>query len=126
MHRHCLFILLLSWIIPLQAVAGVLLNAPCPDSSAMNHTAMQMNEMVMTGNTAAMDKMPCCPDKTPKQAPSCKNMNSCHLCKTPGQIYRVDALSLATNLSLADAVIPPAAMFSMFNPASIWRPPSTT
>lgn len=73
-----------------------------------------------------MDKMPCCPDKPPKQSPSCKNLNSCHLCKTPGQINLFDTLRLAENLSLADAAIAPATMLSIFNPASIWRPPSTT
>ena len=117
-YRH-FFILILSLILPLQAAAGALLNAPCSDAAEMSAMG---DEKVMH----AMADMPCCPDQVAADAPDCKTLDSCHLCKIQCQlvIYRAAAFSPALNG--ADHL--PLAHLSraIFNPASIWRPPSIT
>lgn len=106
-------VLILSILMPLQVMAEALLSvSPCP---------MEMKMGDMDSN----ETMPCCPDKTKLSSPnSCKTAKTCHLCKTPGQIYlpATTVFTSVTDLSLLPKLPfpPPAEM----NPASIWRPPS--
>ena len=114
-HYPLLFILLLSFVMPLQVAAEILLSsAPCPEEMTM-----QMNE------AAASEAMPCCPDADDTdKVNSCGTAKSCPLCKTPVQvfIYSPTFFSSLTRLSV-HVKIPPL-IVAGFNPASIWRPPN--
>lgn len=106
-------VLILSILMPLQVMAEALLSvSPCP------------MEMKM-GDTDSNETMSCCPDKTQlSNANPCKTAKTCHLCKTPGQVYlpATTIFTSITDLSLLPK--PPLPQPAEMNPASIWRPPS--
>lgn len=100
---------------PLQVAAEILLSsAPCPEEMTM-----QMDEMGMS------EAMPCCPDadETDDINP-CETAKSCHLCKTPVQVFIYSPTSFCSLLNVSSHVKSPPAIVAVFNPASIWRPPS--
>ncbi|HCS63454.1 MAG TPA: hypothetical protein DIW64_04845 [Cellvibrio sp.] len=106
-------VLILSILLPLQVMAGALLTvSPC---------AME----IKMGDTDSNYIMPCCPDETElSNTNSCKTIKTCHLCKTPGQIY-LPATTIFTSLTdLSLLAKPPLTRPADINPASIWRPPS--
>lgn len=108
-----MFVLILSILMPLQVMAeALLLASPCPMEMKMGD--MDSNEI-----------MPCCQDKTELSSTnSCKTTKTCHLCKTPGQIY-LPATTVFTSLTdLSLLAKPPLSNPAEMNPASIWRPPS--
>jgi hypothetical protein len=110
-----LVVLLLSILMPLQVAAEAMLSAsPCPEEMAM---AMD--------DTDSGESMPCCPDKDETtNATSCKTTKSCHLCKTPGQVYLPVPTVFTSFADLSLSLKPPLPRITALNPASIWRPPS--
>jgi len=106
-------VLILSILMPLQVMAEALLStSPCP------------MEMKM-GDTDSDETMPCCPDKAELSNPSsCKATKTCHLCKTPGQIYLTATTIFASLTNLSLLAKPPLSHPAEMYPASIWRPPS--
>ncbi len=110
-----LFILLLSFMMPLQVAAEILLSATqCPEE-----TTMQMDE------SGAGETMPCCPeeDDTDK-VNQCKTAQSCHLCKTPVQVFIYSPAPFSSLLISSLHLKTPSVTLTVFNPASIWRPPN--
>lgn len=118
MYRYpLLLILLLSFVMPLQVASEILLSAsPCPE------------EMTMVMDEAGVSEaMPCCTDAddTDKVNP-CETAKSCHLCKTPVQVYLYNPASFSSLSSLSAHVKTPPWIVAIFNPASIWRPPNAS
>lgn len=91
---------------PLQVAADTLLSTPaCPE------------EMVM--------EMDCCPNANDLDSvKQCETAKSCHLCKTPVQIYLYSHAPFASLSKLSAYVKTPPLILAIFNPASIWRPPN--
>jgi hypothetical protein len=108
-HYPLLFILMLSFVMPLQVAAEILLSsAPCPEEMTM-----QMNE------AAASEAMPCCPDADDADKVNpCGTAKSCHLCKTPVPTFFSSLTSLSVHVKIPPLIV------AVFNPASIWRPPN--
>jgi hypothetical protein len=118
MHRYSLFfILLLSFVMPLQVAAEILLSAsPCPEEMTM-----VMDEF------GGSETMPCCPDADEGDAiNSCETAKSCHLCKTPVQVYLYAPASFFSFSSLSTHSKTRPLNLAVFNPASIWRPPNAS
>lgn len=104
-----LFILLLSFLMPMQTVAQVLLSGdPCPAEMAMDSTEDS--------------DMPCCPDDVDTVA-LCKTLKSCHLCKTPGQLIAIVPAAFPANPVMIFSTISSPQHLAL-NLASIWRPPA--
>jgi hypothetical protein len=111
MRRYPMFfiILLLSILMPLQAVAEVLLAPdPCPVKMVVDYSEEDY-------------RMPCCPDE--EAVPLCNLLKSCHLCKT-----YLQPLIVATPLPLATSVVTSSvktdSLYRPINLFSIWRPPT--
>jgi hypothetical protein len=112
-----LFILLLSFLMPLQVAAEILLSAsPCPE------------EMTMVMDEAgSSEAMPCCPDADDTDTVNpCETTKSCQLCKTQGQVYLHSPTLFSSHSNLSTHVKTPPLIVAVFNPASIWRPPSAS
>ena len=71
------------------------------------------------------ESMPCCPDQedTDKTNP-CQTAKTCHLCKTPAQIYLPVSSVLGAGVDISLSLKSPLLNFTAKHPASIWRPPS--
>jgi hypothetical protein len=105
-----LFVLLLSFLMPLQSVAEELFAPnPCPAEMAMDSQD--------DGN------MPCCPDS--ETVPLCKTLKSCHLCKTPAQPIAAVA-ALPSLPPVVNARVIAVSHHLPMNFANIWRPPTHT
>lgn len=105
-----LFVLLLSFLMPLQSVAEVLFAPdPCPAEMAMD--------------SEDDGHMPCCPDN--EILPLCKTLKSCHLCNTPAQPTAAVA-ELPPVPLIANAGVIAVSHHLPMNLASIWRPPTHT
>jgi hypothetical protein len=118
MRRYSLlFILLLSFVMPLQVAAEILLSAsPCPEEMAM-----------VMDESGDSETMPCCPDADEGDAiNSCETAKSCHLCKTPVQVYLYTPASFFSLSSLSAHTKTRPLNLAVFNPASIWRPPNAS
>lgn len=100
---------------PLQVAAEVLLSgSPCPEEMAM-----------VMDESGDGETMPCCPDADEGDAINpCKTAESCHLCKTPVQLYLYTPASFFSLLSLSVHAKAHPLNTAVFNPASIWRPPN--
>ncbi len=133
-----ILILWLSLLLPLQAVAAVLLSADyCPEQASDTSAAAATEAipatmtvpvtvpMTQAGMADADEAMPCCPDQQQNTGDSgCKTLKSCHLCKTPGHLQLTGPATLASLARLTPVSKPAGAAFASQNPASIWRPPS--
>jgi len=118
MTRYTLFVvLLLSILMPLQVAAEVLLSASlCPEEMTL---AMD--------DTDSGESMPCCPDEDDtKNTNTFKTAKTCHLCKTPGQVYLSVPCVFTSLADLSQSPKPPLPRLTAVNPASIWRPPSVS
>jgi hypothetical protein len=112
-----LVVLLLSILMPLQVAAEVLLSASaCPEKMTMTMDDMESS-----------DSMPCCPDEddTSNLNP-CKTAKTCHLCKTPAQVYLLVPSVFTSLADLALSPKPASPRLTVLNPANIWRPPSVS
>lgn len=100
---------------PLQVAAEVLLSAsPCPEEMT-----------VVMDETGAREAMPCCPDPDDTDTLNpCETSQSCHLCKTPFQVYLHNPAMFTLISDLSTHAKPPRLIIAVFNPASIWRPPN--
>lgn len=120
MHRYrMVFVLLLSFAMPLQIAAEIVLDAPCP--LALSDWQVDAGE---DKEEHAMADMPCCPDEKPVKAPACKSLNTCQLCKTSGQAHLLTSLLLPSLMIQDSPVNTSGLVTTLFNPASIWRPPN--
>jgi hypothetical protein len=142
-------ILLLSFIMPLQAAADALLSGlVCPMllANAPQQIASQMNDrQAMTDhsqmhNMAASGEMPhmkCCPPKHPtttdsaaknklaKSAKDCPQMKCCHLCKTSSQAFVYFTPDFIAPRSMTFVASANSPFIPSFNPNAVWRPPIT-
>lgn len=118
MRRYSLlFILLLSFVMPLQVAAEILLSVSlCPEEMTM-----------VIDESGDSETMPCCPDADEADAiNSCETAKSCHLCKTPVQVYLYTPASFFSLSSMSARSKTRPLNLAVFNPASIWRPPNAS
>ena len=142
-----LIILLLSFLMPLQVVAEVLFAFYCPMSM---QNSGNTNLLAASNTESELAAMPCCPEAKNKISPSssqktnatdelgkpdsnqkpakssCKTFSSCHLCKTPVQLNIQSAQLMAPSAVVTRFFNSPSQVNGLFNPASIWRPPSNS
>ena len=115
MRRYSLFItLLLSLLLPLHVAASTVLSAQtCPAKSVMATDA--------PSNKAAPD---CCDESTKKM--DCQQMQSCHGCNVSCQLFApvTTTFHVSSDSNLHVSLNTPA--LGLFNPASVWRPPTNS
>lgn len=138
-------VLVLSFLMPLQVVAEALLFAsPCPVK--LQYSAAQLDPD-SADPELEMAAMPCCPEaqnRTLKETTKlnaewlttdfsdkntnsqCNNLSSCHLCKVPVQLNFSSAKLMASIAVVSHFVNSSSQVSGLFNPASIWRPPSNS
>lgn len=81
----------------------------------------------MAMDTDLGESMPCCPDEDDASSPNtCKTAKTCHLCKTPGQVYLPVPSVFTSFADLSLSPKPPLPRLTALNLASIWRPPSVS
>jgi hypothetical protein len=115
MHRFpIVIILLLSFLLPLHVAASTLLSAqPCPEQSAMAADA--------PSDEAAPD---CCDE--PDKLIDCQQMKTCHGCNFSCQLFtsHITAFIFSSDSNLHLSMNAPA--LGLFDPASVWRPPTNS
>jgi hypothetical protein len=147
------FILLLSFVMPLQAAADALLsglvcpmmleNAQLQSASRVNDHSDMMDHSQMHKMTAGdeMPPMKCCPpshqtktsvsdpsakkDLSAKTAKDCPQMKCCHLCKTSTQAFVYFTPNFIAPRSMTFVASANSPFILSFNPNAVWRPPIT-
>jgi hypothetical protein len=108
-----LIILLLSFLLPLHVAASTVLSQTCTEQSAM-------------ASDVPSDKaMPDCCDESDKSM-DCQQMKSCHGCNIGCQLFTnvMPAFNFSSDSNLHSSMNTPA--LGLFDPASVWRPPTNS
>lgn len=121
MRRYPIFIMiLLSLLLPLQAVATTLLLAPsCPAEAAMTNVDHAMDMDMDMDMAMAMD---CCDDAP--SAMDCQQMSACEGCNISCQLFSVSTPSFTLSAEPQVYVGINLPFVASFDPASVWRPPT--
>ena len=147
------FIFLLSFVMPLQAVADILLSGlTCPMMLAaqaqvspavqrstavqnMQNTNHKMHNMkhcqpaaqVSTTQSTSTSQLNLQQDQTNtldhSNCKDCPKIKCCHLCKTSAQAFVFLTSSFFSPRILAQVPEQPLVFFASFNPNAVWRPP---
>ncbi|HRH76811.1 MAG TPA: hypothetical protein PK129_05625 [Cellvibrionaceae bacterium] len=122
MRRYSFYItILLSLLLPLHAAASVWLSAPiCPAEAAMadtaDHTATDTSEEVVSGELAS----DCCDDM------DCPEMQTCHGCNLNVHLFSpaIPVFTFSSDSNIHPSLNTP--VLELFDPASVWRPPTNS
>lgn len=109
-----LLILLLSFLLPLHVAASNLLSAQtCPAKSAM------------AAGASVSKAAPDCCDESNKQM-DCQKIQSCHGCNISCQLFTafIHTFTFSSDTSIHSSMTTPA--LGLFDPASVWRPPTNS
>lgn len=125
MRRFSLYVtLLLTFLIPLHAAASVWLLAPvCPGETAMVD-AMDHGVHDASENIVSEEVVPDCCDEMDEM--DCLEMQTCHGCNMSFLIFplSIPLFTFLPNASVHASMNTPA--LGLFDPASVWRPPTNS
>lgn|GEM_PF-2879298 len=125
MRRYSLYLtILLSLLLPLHAAASVWLSAPiCPAEAAMadaaDHTTKDASEEIVSAELVS----DCCDDMDDMD---CPQMQTCHGCNLNIHLFSsaIPVFTFSSDSTLHPTLNMPA--LELFDPASVWRPPTNS